>query len=311
MKVFLTGATGVLGREVVRQVGARGHTVMGTARSEKGEEIIRLLGGEAYRVDLFDADALARAGDGADVVIHGATAIPVKPKTSPQDWEMNDRIRRDGTQALTAAAEKIGAKAYLQQSITWVARPPDGGPFDEDSPAHPDAVTQSSLDGEEIAREAGARHAFTVSVLRCGAFYGPDAGHTRMLGELLRKRELPVIGAGDAVWAMIHTEDAAGAFVAAAEQPRSGLWHVVDDVRITVREFLEEFARRLGAPPPRRAPVWLAKVVAGENAVQYFTSSTRTTNARFRGDFGWAPRYPSIREGLEQVVAAWREEQPR
>jgi nucleoside-diphosphate-sugar epimerase len=96
--------------------------------------------------------------------------------------------------------------------------------------------------------------------------------------------------------------------VTVAEHPRNGVWHVVDNELITVRALLEESAARLGAPRPRRVPVWLARWLAGERAVAYFTQSTRTTNVRLRRDFGWAPRYPTYREGLDQVVAAWNAE---
>jgi len=127
----------------------------------------------------------------------------------------------------------------------------------------------------------------------------------------LRKRQMPIIGSGEAAWAMIHTDDAASAFVAVAEQPRNGVWNVVDNELVTVRAFLGEFAKRLGAPPPRRVPVWLAKWLAGEQAVAYFTRSTRTSNARLRRDFAWTPRYPTYREGLDQIVAAWKSESAR
>jgi nucleoside-diphosphate-sugar epimerase len=119
---------------------------------------------------------------------------------------------------------------------------------------------------------------------------------------------MPIIGSGAAAWAMIHTDDAASAYVAAAENPRSGIWHIVDNELVQMQMFLKEFAARLGAPAPRHVPVWLAKWLAGEPAVAYFTKSTRTTNARFRRDFGWVPRYPTYREGLDQVAVAWKNE---
>ncbi len=234
---------------------------------------------------MFDADSLARAADGCDTVIHAATAIPAKQKTTPADWAMNDRIRRKGTRCLTEAAAKIGAKTYLQQSIAWVARPKDDSPFDEDSPCVPEPGTQSAIDAEGIAREAESSEGFTVSILRGGFFYDSESAHTRMFAEALRKRKLPIIGGGSAEWAMIHTDDAASAYVAAAEKPTSGVWHIVDNELVEMRTFLEEFAARLGTPSPRRVPKWLARWLAGEQAVEYFTRSTRTTNARFRSDF--------------------------
>jgi 2-alkyl-3-oxoalkanoate reductase len=306
MRVFIAGASGVLGRRLVRQLVARGHSVIGQVRSPKAELAVREAGGEPSNADLFDAESLARAAESCDTVIHAATAIPVKQKTSPADWAMNDRIRRKGTRCLTEAAAKIGAKTYLQQSITWVARPKDESPFDEDSPTVPGTTIQSAIDAEAIAREAESAEGFTVAVLRSGYFYDSESGHTRMIAEALRKRQMPIIGSGDAEWAMVHTDDVASAYVAAAEHPKSGVWHIVDNELVLVAVFLKDFAARLGAPVPRRVPVWLAKWLAGEQAVEYLTKSNRTTNARFRRDFSWTPRYPTYREGLEQIVAAWK-----
>jgi 2-alkyl-3-oxoalkanoate reductase len=308
MRVFIAGASGVLGRRLVRQFVARGHSVVGQVRSPKSESAVREAGGEPRHADLFDAESLARAAEGCDAVIHAATAIPVKQKTTPADWAMNDHIRRKGTRCLTEAAAKIGAKTYLQQSIAWVARPKDESQFDETFPTVPEPAIQSAIDAEAIAREAESAEGFTVSILRAGFFYDCESAHTRMIANALRKRRMPIIGAGEAVWAMIHTDDAASAYVAAAENPKSGVWHIVDSELVQVLNFLKEFAARLGAPAPRRVPAWLARWLAGEQSIEYFTRSTRTTNVCFRRDFGWTPRYPTYREGLDQIVAAWNAE---
>jgi nucleoside-diphosphate-sugar epimerase len=308
MKVFIAGASGVLGRRLVRQFAARGHSVIGLVRSPKAESAVREAGGEARHADLFDAESLAVAAEGCDTVIHAATAIPVKQKTVPADWAMNDHIRRKGTRCLTEAAAKIGAKTYLQQSIAWVARPRDESPFDEDSPTVAEPSIQSAIDAETIAREAESAEGVTVLILRGGFFYDSESAHTLMLADALRKRQMPIIGSGTAVWAMIHSDDAASAYVAAAEKPRSGVWHIVDNELVQVRTFLNEFASRLGAPAPRRVPVWLARWLAGEQAAEYFTRSTRTTNARFRRDFGWTPKYHTYREGLDQIFTSWNTE---
>jgi len=308
MKVFIAGASGVLGRRLVRQFVARGHSAIGQVRSTKAESAVREAGGEPRHADLFDAESLAKAAEGCDTVIHAATAIPTKQKTTPADWAMNDHIRRKGTRCLTEAAAKIGAKTYIQQSITWVARPIDQSAFDESSPVVPEPAIQSAIDAEAIAREAESAEGFTVSILRGGFFYDSESAHTRMIAGALRKRQMPIIGGGEAMWAIIHTDDAASAYVAAAEKPRSGVWHIVDNELVEVRVYLKEFASRLGAPAPRRIPVWVARWLAGEQAIAYFTKSTRTANAKFRHDFGWTPHYPSYREGLDQIVAAWNVE---
>lgn len=308
MRIFIAGATGVLGRRLVRRCCEHGHRVSGLARNPEAAALLRSLGAEACSADLFDTDALARAADGAEIIIHAATAIPTRSRPGAADWAMNDRIRRDGTRALAACAGRIQARHYVQQSIVWVARPPDGGDFDEDSPPHPNPVTQSALDAETIAREAGAQYGFSVAVLRCAWFYGPDCAHTRLLGQGLSCGKIPIIGKGEAVLSCLHVDDAAAAVTIAAESGRTGLWHVTDDTPVTVAAFLRRFAHALRARPPSHVPAWLARLVAGNYAVDFFTRSTRTGNARFREAFGWRPRFPDVGAGLDQVVQTWRAE---
>jgi nucleoside-diphosphate-sugar epimerase len=301
MNIFLAGSTGVLGRRLVEQLSKRGHQVTGLVRSRDGERLVTSLGGQPRFADLFDSAALIHAAEGADVVIHAATAIPTKARTTPADWELNDRIRREGTQALAECAARVGAKQFLFQSIVWAVRPADDSEFDEDSPAVAGGVYQSALDGERIVQDAAARGGFAGGVLRCGLFYGSDSAHTRMFVEGLKRRRMPIVGRGDAVWRMLHLDDAAGAFVAAAESGKGGLWHVVDDEPVTPADFLTELAGQVSAPPPRRVPVWLARLLAGRMAIEFFNRSTRTSNARFKRDFDWNPKYPTYREGIREI----------
>lgn len=309
MRVFIAGATGVLGRRMVRQFLERNHKVAGLARDEKAAQAIQKLGGEAVIGSIFDADGLAAAVGKADVVIHAATAIPAKVSSNVDDWAMNDRLRREGTQALTATAAKLGAKTYIQQSVVWVARPADDSFFDESTKVDkPDELYASAFDGEQIALEAGERFGFKTAVLRCGGFYAPDATHTRIFAEGLLKRRLPLIGAGKAISANIHAEDAASAFVTAAEAGKTGLWHVTDDAPTTIKDMLFEFARRLDAPAPRRIPLWIARLFVWKGVIDFFTRSTRTSNSLFRKEFGWSPQFSSFQEGFQEVVKTWRTE---
>jgi nucleoside-diphosphate-sugar epimerase len=309
MRVFIAGATGVLGRRMVRQLMEKNHRVIGLARDEKGKQTIQRLGGGAFIGNIFDADSMAAAVKQADVVIHAATAIPTKVSSNRADWELNDRLRREGTRALTEAAARLGAKTYIQQSIVWVARPPDDSFFDEKTLVErPGELYRSAFDGEQIALAAGEKYGFNVSVLRCGGFYAPDAHHTRSFARGLLKRRLPLIGAGEAISANIHADDAASAFVAAVKAGKRGLWHVTDDDPITIRDMLFEFARQLGASTPRRIPLWLARLFVGKSAVEFFTRSTRTSNRLFRDEIGWSPRFSSFRVGLGEVVGMRRTE---
>src|SRR5690606_7085855 len=141
---------------------------------------LQSLGAEVRRASLFDAEALAVAADGCSAVVHAATSIPLKARTSPGDWAANDRIRREGTKALVQCARAIGARTYVQQCVVWVARPADGAYFDEESPLIRHPLMLSAQDGERICTEAGQNSDVSVSVLRCGWFYGADAAHTQM-----------------------------------------------------------------------------------------------------------------------------------
>src|SRR5256885_16776167 len=152
---------------MVRQPAARNHTAVGRARSATAEAPVRAPGGEPRRANLFDADAVAQAAKGCDVVVRAATAIPTKVRTGPKDWAMNDRIRREGTRSLVTAAARVGARAFLQESVGWAVGTLDGRPFDEDAPPANDPVLASALDGERIALEAGSAGGLDTLAPRC------------------------------------------------------------------------------------------------------------------------------------------------
>ncbi|WP_137287502.1 NAD-dependent epimerase/dehydratase family protein [Halorussus salinisoli] len=313
MRVFIAGATGVLGHRLVAELADRGHEVVGLARDEPGDELVRARGGDPRRGDVLDRDSLREAATGADAVVHAATAIPTDQKPAPEDWERNDRVRREGAENLTAVADEVGADRFVQQSIVWVARRPDGSRFDETAEPNPNRATQSALDAERIARDAAADSGFETTVLRCGFFYAHDSAHLWSFGEELLAGNAPIIGRGllgrkDAELSFLHVDDAATAFAEATTGEETGLYHVVDEEPVTVAAFFRGLADRLDAPDPRRVPAWVAKYLAGEATVRLLTNPMPTTAEKFRRDFAWKPRYPTYREGLDAVVRRWREE---
>ncbi|MFI5324390.1 MAG: NAD-dependent epimerase/dehydratase family protein [Thermodesulfobacteriota bacterium] len=269
MRIFIKGATGILGKRLVRELIGRGHSVTGMVRSARGEELVRSMGGTPSRTGLFDGEALLHAVEGSDVVIHAATSISVKTRVKPEDFAMNDRVRREGTGILTECVVKASVKKLIFQDVAWVARPPDGSFFDEVSPVYPDRILRSGIDGESIVLQAGERYGFLSTVLRCGFFYGSDAYHARMIGEGLKKRRFPIIGNGEVLWSSIHVDDAALAFVTAALEDLKGVWHEVDDSTVKAGEFLRGFASRLGAPAPRHIPPWPGRILVGSYDVNF------------------------------------------
>jgi nucleoside-diphosphate-sugar epimerase len=135
------------------------------------------------------------------------------------------------------------------------------------------------------------------AVLRYGGFYGPGATDDQV--QMVRKRLLPLVGGGTGYFSWVHLEDAASATVRAVEQKASGVYNIVDDEPAPVSEWLPYLAECLGAKPPRRIPVWLARLLAGEMAVGMMTDGRGFSNAKAKWELGWELRYPSWRQGFK------------
>jgi len=312
MDVLVTGATGVLGHRLVERLADRGHGVVGLVRDEAGAALVEDCGGVPQRGDVLDPDSLERAAADVDTIVHAATSIPTDRKPSEEQWRRNDRVRHEGARNLVAVT---GGEIdrFLFPSVVWVARRPDGSPFDETAPRNPDRTTRSAAAVEEYLETAAERHGFAATVLRCGFFYAPDGATTRTFGEGLLAGRAPVVGRGllgrrDAELSLVHAIDAARAFVAAIDAGVTGLYHVVDDRPVTLADYLTAFADELDAPRPRRVPAWLARFALGSEMTTVLTSPMPTTNERFRDATGWAPRYPTHSAGLTRVVETWENE---
>lgn len=312
MKAFVAGATGVLGWRLVEQFTDAGHDVVGLTRGDEGDAVVKEHGGQPVRGDILDPDTLFHAvDDDVDVIVHAATAIPTSANPSRDEWAVNDRIRREGAEHLVDIAGDINAERFLMQSIVWVARPPDGSPFDESSEPHPNRITQSALDAERTVTSRAGELGYDPVVLRGGWFYAADTAHTRQIGERVETGDMPIIGGGmlgrkDAPISFIHVDDMASAFLAAAEGEATGTFHVVHDEPTSFADFLTEFADRLGAPKPSRVPGWLARFTVGKPFVRLMTRPMRTSNAKLREAFNWRPIYPTVQDGLDQVVEEWK-----
>jgi nucleoside-diphosphate-sugar epimerase len=141
-------------------------------------------------------------------------------------------------------------------------------------------------------------------VLRYGGFYGPgtslginpDGEQT----EAVRKRRFPIVGSGDGIMSLIQIEDAASATAAAVERGEPGVYNVVDDDPAPVRVWLPGLADALGAKPPRRVPLWLGRMLAGEGIAIMMTELRGASNEKAKREFDWSPRYPSWREGFAE-----------
>jgi nucleoside-diphosphate-sugar epimerase len=311
MRIFLAGATGVIGRRLLPLLLADGHQVTGMTRSAARTEQLRAAGAEPVVADAFDAEQLKRvvADSRPDAVIHQLTSIPprIDPRKMERDFAVNDRLRTEGTANLVAAASAAGVTRLIAQSVAFFYAPgPPGTVHSESDPLlredhAPKPVKRSTAALASLERTVlGAGG----TVLRYGYFYGPGSAISRegSTGREVARGRLPVVGSGAGVWSFIHVDDAAAATVAALGANKPGVFNVVDDEPARVAEWIPALAHALGASKPRKVPALLARVLAGSYGVAIMTEAQGASGALAKRELGWSPRYASWREGFEAAL---------
>jgi nucleoside-diphosphate-sugar epimerase len=305
VRVFVAGASGAIGRPLVRQLREAGHEVVGMTRSEERAAALRAQGAEAAVADAFDAAAVRAAVAEArpDAVVNQLTDLdrPLNPRKYGEWLAGTNRLRREGTRNLVAAAEAADATRFVSQSVAFAYSFEPGTKTEDDrllgAEAGDMAPALADLEQQTLAAPGGI-------VLRYGFFYGPGTAYAPggQQIETIRKRQMPIVGGGRGVFPFIHVEDAASATVAALERGTPGVYNVVDDEPGRASEWIPYVAELVGAKQPRRVPAFLAKLVAGPLA----TMATRlqpVSNEKAKRDLGWTPRYPSWREGFRAELA--------
>lgn len=307
MRIFVAGASGALGSYLVPQLLERGHDVVAMTRSPEKAPALRAAGAEPVTVDALDRAAIVECVRRAEpeVLVHELTALAKQDiRHFDRTFALTNRLRTEGTDHLLAGAEAAGARRFVAWSYAGWPYAWEGGPVkSEEDPLLPDPPA-------EMRRtvEAMRRHESTVLgagriegiVLRYGAFYGPGSsiaeGGDQV--ELVRRRKLPIVGNGGAVWSFIHLTDAASATVTAIERAEQGVFNVVDDDPAPVSEWLPVLAEVVGAKPPRQVPAWLGRLLIGEHGVGMMTRTRGASNAKIKRELGWRPTFASWRRGF-------------
>ena len=303
MRVFVAGATGAIGRPLVRDLVAAGHEVTGTTRSAARAEALRGAGATPVVVDALDEAALRAAVLGArpEVVVHELTDLT---HPSARGVPRVDGGHEPAAHRVDAHAHRRwprGGRAADPRAVGVVPDPAQGPPvLDESAPLLTEGPATALADMERMVTEAEGIEGLA---LRYGFLYGPGTsiGPGGQQAEDIRRRRFPIVGDGGGRWSLVHVEDAAAATVAALDRGGSGVLNVVDDEPALMREWVPGLARALGAKPPRRVPLWLARLAAGSDMAVTATQARGASNARAREQLGWAPRYPSWREGFPAV----------
>jgi nucleoside-diphosphate-sugar epimerase len=311
MKVFVAGASGAIGRPLVRQLVAAGHEVTGMTRREERAEEIRTAGASAVLCDALDASALEAAVREAapEVVVHLLTSLP--HRLDYRDKEAlapTNRVRSEGTRNLVAAAKAAGARRLVAESVAFFYAPEGGWVKDEEAPlflAAPPPFGTAAAALAELERQVLGAEGIEGVVLRYGWLYGPGTYYAAdgSLTEDAHKRRAPVVGTGTGTFSFVQVEDAAGATVAALERGAPGAYNVVDDEPAPMHEWAPAFAAAVGAKKPLRVPAWIARLVAGPGAVAMATQLRGAANAKAKRELGWQPRYLSWRQGFRDATA--------
>ena len=318
MRVFVAGATGAIGRQLVPRLVAAGHEVYGMTRSESKRAMLDELGALPVVADALDPDQVAEAVGFArpDVIVHQLTAIgSVDMRHFDRDFAQTNRLRTEGTDHLLSAAQAVRVRRFVAQGVgSYAAYMRTGSPVKtEEDPLDltPPCEMRETQAAIRHVEEAVLAADWTEGiVLRYGAFYGP--GTSMAPGEeqfeLVRRRKFPLVGDGAGVWSFIHVADAAEATAAAVEHGSRGVFNVVDDDPAPVAEWLPALADELGAKKPMRVPRFVGRLFAGEAGVVMMTSVRGASNAKAKRELSWHPAHPSWRQGF--ATAAGRLTRP-
>jgi nucleoside-diphosphate-sugar epimerase len=317
VRVFIAGATGVLGRRLVPLLRQQGHHVIGMTRTPDKRSLLEQLGAVPVVADALDEEAVGGAIGEAepDVVMHQLTALAhVRSiRNFRRAFAQNARLRSTGTDILLSASRAAGVRRFVAQSYAGFLLAGNGDRAallsEQDAlDADPPAAFREILAADRHLEAAVTGASWTEGiVLRYGVFYGPGTAiSTQPAGaqsEMVRRGWFPVVGSGSGRTSFIHIDDAATATIAAIERGRRGIYHITDDEPAPFAEWLPGLAAALGARPPRRVPRWVGRLLAGQAAAVMMTEGRGASNAKARQELGWQPAYPSWRQGFVRGLA--------
>ncbi|WP_096466140.1 NAD-dependent epimerase/dehydratase family protein [Aneurinibacillus soli] len=282
MKIFVAGATGVIGRSLIPLLVQAGHEVTGMTHHTSHTNMIEEMGAKPRVADAFDRDAIFTAlhETRPDVVIHQLTSLHAQSSAD------NAKIRIEGTRNLVDASHSVGVRRMIAQSISW-AYEPGVAPATEEVPLDLDAPMprQTTIAGIVALEKAVAEIPESV-ILRYGTLYGPGTWYDvhGMIAEQVHRKEMT---ATEGVSSFLHVEDAARTAFLALDWP-SGPVNIVDDEPASGSLWLPAYASAIGAPEPA--------IQAGSNRGERGAS-----NAKARTHYGWTPLHPTWREGFKCV----------
>ncbi|MDA8345778.1 MAG: NAD-dependent epimerase/dehydratase family protein [Thermaerobacter sp.] len=276
MRVFVAGATGVLGRTVLAELFAHGHAVVALARSQDKATLLRSVGAEPIPGDLLAPATFQHALTAIDAVCNLATVVP-RPPALPTDWLLNDVVLRQGVAGLLGAARRMNVPYYVQQSSSDLYLPQGDVWLVEDAKTAPQEPLRAFLDAESEVASSG----LPFAVLRAGIYYGAGTPLTERLAAGVSKGLLQLSHSGENWLSPTHLFDMAKAIrLCIEQQPKGRIYNVCDDAPLQERVLLASIAEESNA-----------RVECSDDAPP--DSGWRVSNARLRTELGFVPYYPS------------------
>ena len=314
MKVFVAGSTGAIGKSLLPLLVGNGHDVVALVRTPENGRAVEALGAKATIADAPDKNALTAAVRRAEpeVILHELTALAGVTwnfKRFDEELALTNRFRTEVTDTLLAAARLVGARRFIAQSFCgWPFAQNGESIKTEEDPldGSPPASFRKTLAAIRYLEETVSRTTdIGALALRYGNLYGPGTGFAKdgLIAKLLGRRQMPIVGDGAGTWSFIHVRDAARATVAALSRGKPGIYNIVDDEPAPVSSWLPYLAEVLGAKPPRRVPVWLARLVIGDGGVAMMTTVRGGSNAKAKRELQWQPVYPTWRRGFAEEIS--------
>lgn len=319
MKVFVTGGTGFIGGEVVRQLRERGDDVVCLARSPEKAARVSALGCQIVSGDLGDAEAIRNGMDGCDAVVHAAAMyeVGIPAKQRPAMWEANVagteivlKAARDARVAKVVYVSTVGAFGNTHRKVVDETYEHPGKEFTS-------YYEETKLEGHRVAKRM-IEDGLAGVIVQPGGVYGP--GDTSQVADLLQEffaGKLVLMPFPEFGICLTHVEDIAGGILLAVDKGRVGETYVLSGPVTTMREAIETVAAATGRKAPKRAmPVGLMKamtpigplvgkmlgqppnlreLISSADGVTFWASHEKASR-----ELGYAPR--GMEEGLRQTL---------
>jgi nucleoside-diphosphate-sugar epimerase len=313
VKIFVVGATGVVGRRLVPLLAEAGHDVVGLSRTENGTADLVARGVRGVVGDVLDHERMLELLDDErpDAVVFQVSGRPrmLGPGRTQAQFAHSVLVRTVGARNVAEAARAAGTRRMIAQSYAhiyaprtgWVKQESDLLDLDEDVPSGRRRNVEAVVALERAVRETPGLEGVA---LRYGTLYGPGttfAGGGSLAGQV-RIRHYPIVGGGTGWTSFLHVDDAAQAAALALDGP-PGTYNICDDEPAAMHVWLPRYAAALGAPPPRSVPALAVRALGREHFAFRSTEQRAADNRWARAQLGFAPTYRTWREGFAADLA--------